>query len=166
MHPLGGPSPQKNFGGKIFSLPLASGGVVQTFPGNSPWKGLPKTGFKILGAPRKKICGRGIKINPNFVIFRLFRPFLQNGARYRQSKSGFLIYGHSSTRWWRNGVLLSSMNYVIRARRHPPSNLFKLALLRDQGSHSLQIFTSGSGLWCLTCVPLGGRGHGPEFSWQ
>jgi len=31
--------------------------VVQTFPGNSPWKEVPKTGFKILGAAPKKICG-------------------------------------------------------------------------------------------------------------
>ena len=32
----------------------------------------------------------------------------------------------------------------------------KLALLRGHGSHSLQIFTNGSGSGCLTYVPLGG----------
>jgi len=160
MYPLGGPSPQKNLEGEIFSHPLGSGDVVQTFPGNSPWKEVPKTGFKILGAAPKIICGGGGKISPNLVVFRLFRPFLQNGARYRQSKSWFLIYGHSSTRRWRNGVLLSSTNYVIRAQRHPPSDLFKLALLGGQVSHSLQIFTSGSGSWCLTYVPL--RGPSPQ----
>jgi len=100
--------------------------------------------------PPKKFA-RGVKIRTNFAIFRLFCPFLQNGVRYRQSKNGFVIYGHSSTRWWRNGT-----NYVIRTRIHPPSNLFKLALLGSQGSHSLEIFTTGTGSWCLTYVPLGG----------
>ena len=50
--PLGGPSAQKKFfwgKAKIFPNPLGSGGVVQTFPGNSPWKDVPKTGFKFLG---------------------------------------------------------------------------------------------------------------------
>ena len=84
--------------------------------------------FQNFGAPPKKICSGGrVKISPNFAIFWLFCPFLKNGARYRQSKNGFVMYGHSCTRWWRNGVLLFSMNYVIRARKHPPSDLFKLA---------------------------------------
>jgi len=52
-----GPPPLKNLGGEIFSHPLGSGGVVQTFSGNSPWKGVPKTGFQILGAPQKKFAG-------------------------------------------------------------------------------------------------------------
>ena len=86
--PLGGRGPpqKKNLGGKFFPTPLWSGGVVQTFPGNSPWKGVPKTGFKILGAPPKKFA-REVIISPKFVIFRLFCPFLQNDARYRQSKN-------------------------------------------------------------------------------
>ena len=33
--------------------------------------------------------------------------------------------------------------------------MFKTPLLRGQGSQSLQIFTSGSGSWCLTYVPTG-----------
>jgi len=33
--------------------------MVQNFSGNSPWKEVPKTGFKIFGAPPKKICGVG-----------------------------------------------------------------------------------------------------------
>ena len=59
--PLGGASPQKKFGGgaKFFPTPLGSGGMVQTFPGNSPWKEVPKTGFKIFGAPPKKFVGGG-----------------------------------------------------------------------------------------------------------
>ena len=114
--------PKKIWGAKFFPNPLGSGGVVQNFFGNSPWKDVPKTGFKILGAPPKKIWG-GVKFSPNFAIFRLFRPFLQNGARYRKSKNWFVIYGHSSTRWRRSGVLLSGMNYVIRAQWHPPSDL-------------------------------------------
>ena len=53
-----GPLLPKKFGGEIFFHPLGLGGVVQTFPGNSPWKKVPKTGFKILGAfPQKKIWG-------------------------------------------------------------------------------------------------------------
>ena len=155
MYPLGGgPSPKKIWGAKFFPNPLGSGGVVQNFFGNSFWKEVPKTGFKNLGVPQRNL--RGVKISPHFAIFRLFRPFLQNGARYRKSKNWFVIYGHSSTGWWRNGVLLSSMNYVMWTRTHPPSDLFKLALLGGQGSHLLQIFTSGSGSWCLTYVPLGG----------
>ena len=119
-----GPSPKKIFGAgaKFFLTPLGSGDMVQTFPGNSPWKEVPKTGFKILGAPPKKLWGE-VRISPNFVIFQLFFPFLQNGARYCKSKNGFLIHGHSSTRWWRNGVLRSTKNYVIQARKHPPSDL-------------------------------------------
>ena len=48
--PWGSP-PQKILGAKFFPTPLGSGGMVQTFSGNSPWKEVPKTGFKILGAP-------------------------------------------------------------------------------------------------------------------
>jgi len=58
---------------KFFPIPLGSGGVVQNFPGNSPWKGVPKTGFNIMGAPPKKIC-RGVEISPNFAIFPTFSP--------------------------------------------------------------------------------------------
>ena len=46
--------PKKILGGKIFSQPLGSGGVVQNFSGNSLWKEVTKTGFKILGAPPKE----------------------------------------------------------------------------------------------------------------
>jgi len=42
-----------SLGVKFFPNPLGSGGVVQNFPGNSPWKEVPKTGFKILGFPQK-----------------------------------------------------------------------------------------------------------------
>ena len=51
----------------------------------------PKLVSKFWGLLPKKFAG--VKSSPNFAIFRLFRPFLQNGARYRQSKNGFLIYG-------------------------------------------------------------------------
>jgi len=58
--PWGALPPQKKFGGKIFSHLLGSGGVVQTFHGNSPCKGVTKTGFKILGAPsRQNLRGVG-----------------------------------------------------------------------------------------------------------
>ena len=60
--PWGGPYPhQKKFGGgaKFFPTPLRLGVVVQTFPGNSPWKEVPKTGFEILGGPQKKFAGGG-----------------------------------------------------------------------------------------------------------
>ena len=57
-----GISPQKNLGGgeKIFPNPLGSGGVVQNFPGNSPWKEVPEKKYPKLvsefwGLPRKKI---------------------------------------------------------------------------------------------------------------
>ena len=60
-------------------------GVVQNFSGNSPWKEVPKTGFKIWGLPQKNFAG-GVIFSPNFAIFRLFCLFLQNGARYHQSK--------------------------------------------------------------------------------
>ena len=96
--PVGGPLPQKNLGGEIFPNPLGSRGVVQIFFGNSPWKEVPKTGFKILGAPPQKKKLQGVIFSPNFAIFRFFCPFFQNGARYRQSKNGFVICRHSSTR--------------------------------------------------------------------
>ena len=100
---------------------------VQTYSGNRPWERVSKTGFKILGAPPKKIWG---------------------GSKFKK--------------------------FDIETR------------LAQHGSHSLQIFTSGSGSWCLTYVPLGGRpspqknlgggeifsqplrvrGRGPKFFWQ
>ena len=138
MYPLRGPSPpKKNWGAKFFPNPLGSAAWSKIFLAIVPEEKYPKLVSKFWGLPPKKFVGR-VKISPNFMIFRLFCPFLQNGARYRQSKNGSVICGHFSTRWLRNGVLLSSMNYVIRPRRHPPSNLFKLALLGGQGSHSLQ----------------------------
>jgi len=103
--------------------------VAQTYSKNRPWERVSKTGFKILGAPPKKIWGgQSLEIS-----------------------------------------------------------ILKLALLRGHGSHSLQIFTSGSGSWCLAYVPLVGglpppkkkigggeifsqplrvRGRGPKFFWQ
>jgi len=52
------PLPKKFFwGGEFFPNSLGSGGMVQNFPGNSPWKEVPKTGFKIWGLPPKKIVG-------------------------------------------------------------------------------------------------------------
>ena len=138
--PLGGPPPKKIWGQNFFP-PLGSGGVVQTFPGNSPWKDVSKTGFKILGAspPQKKNLW-GSKLAQISWFSDFFAHFSKTVQDIANLKSWFLIYGDSSTRWWRNGVLLSSKNYVIRAQRHPPSDLFKLALLGGQGSHSIQIF--------------------------
>ena len=138
--PWGALPPKEIWGAKYFPNPLGSGGMVQNFSGNSPWKEVPNWFENIGGSPKKNLRGGAVKISPNFAIFRLICQFLQNSARYHQSRNGFVIYGHSSTKWWRNGVLLSSMNYVIRTRIHPPSDLFKLTFLGDQGSHSLQNF--------------------------
>jgi len=115
------PPPKKNkiWGAKIFSNPLGSGAWSKIFLAIVAEKKYRKLVSKFWGLPPKKFAG--VKIN--FAIFRLFSPFLQNNVRYRQSKNGFVIYGHSATRWWRNGVLLSSMNYVILTRKHPPSDL-------------------------------------------
>ena len=100
-------------------------------------------------SPLKKL--QGVKNSPNLSIFRLFCPFLQNGARYRQSKNGFVICGHSSTRWW-------SIQHELRQpnSKTPTLRFIQTGLARGEGSHSLQIFTSGSGSWCLTYLPLGG----------
>jgi len=68
--------------------------VVQNFSGNSPEKKYPKLVSKFWGLPPRKFAG--VKVRPNFVILRLFRPFLPNRARYQQSDNGLLIYGHSS----------------------------------------------------------------------
>jgi len=57
--PCGGPAPKKIWGAKFFLNPLWLGGVVQNFSGNSPWKEVPKNGFKIWEAPPKKICEGG-----------------------------------------------------------------------------------------------------------
>jgi len=79
--PMGNPSPlKKNGAGRIF-WPPSGRGTFQTFPSNRPWKGVSKTGFKIFGAPLNKFAGGGSKLVPNFVILRLFRPFLHNVAR-------------------------------------------------------------------------------------
>jgi len=50
-------------------------------------------------------------------------PLFQKGTRYRQSKKGLLIYGHSCIPDRKNGVLWSTTNYVIESRKHPPSDL-------------------------------------------
>ena len=78
-------TPPKKFSVRFFN-PFRVGGVVQTFYSNRPCKGVSKTGFKIFWAPKN--C-RGHQSSPNFVIFRLFRPFLHNGAScYHQSENG------------------------------------------------------------------------------
>jgi len=41
-------------------------------------------------------------------------------------------------------------------------SILKLALLRGHASLSLHIFTSGSGSWCITYVPLGGGAPPPQ----
>ena len=72
-----GPSPKKNFwGAKFFPNPLGSGGVVQIFSGNSPWKEVPKTGFKILGAPPKKFA-RGSNLGEISWFYDFFAHFYQ-----------------------------------------------------------------------------------------
>ena len=141
--PLGrGPSAEKNLGGEIFSHPLRVRGVVQTFSGNSPWKGVPKTGFKILRAPppQKKNL-RGIKISPNFAISRLFRPFLQNGARYHQSKNWFVIYGHSSTRWQKRVYFgQPQITRLNLENTHPPISLLVFIQRDSLGGNWAEVF--------------------------
>ena len=124
--PWGPFSPKKIFGAKFFPNLLGSGGVVRNFSGNSPWKEVPTTGFKILGAPPKKICGGESKLAQISRFSDYFAHFSKTVRNIENLKNWFVVYGHSSTRWWRNGVLLSSVNYANRTRRHPPSNLFKL----------------------------------------
>ena len=86
--PWGAPPPKKFGGGaKFFSNPLGSGDVVNNFFSNSPWKDVPKNGFKILVAPEK--FQGGVEIRRNFAIFRLLCPLLQNSQRYRQSENGW-----------------------------------------------------------------------------
>ena len=103
--PLGGalpPPKKKNLGAKFFSSSLGSGVWSKLFLAIVPEKEYPKLVLKFWGLPpQKKIAGGmgWLKISPNFAIFRLFCPFLQDGARYRESKNWFVIYGHSSTRW-------------------------------------------------------------------
>ena len=87
----------KKLGAKFFPTPLGSGVWSKLFLAMVP-KRVPKTGFTILGARPKKFAG-GVKVSSNFVIFRLFLPFLRNGAIYQQSENGLLNYRHSSTRW-------------------------------------------------------------------
>ena len=79
MYPLGG-LPQKIFfgeGAKFFPNLLVSGGMVQNFPGNSPWKGVPKTGFKIMGAPPQKNLHGG----QNYPKFRDFSDFFAHFSK-------------------------------------------------------------------------------------
>jgi len=90
--------PQKNWGGgEIFPTPLKSEAWSKLFLAIIPEKEYPKLVLKFWGFP-KKFAGVVVKISPNFMIFRLFHPFLQNGARYHQSENGLLNYRHSSTR--------------------------------------------------------------------
>jgi len=64
-------------------------------------------------------------ISVNFrLIFHFAGPVLRNGPRYCQSKNGLLNKRHSSIRQWKNGVLWSTMKYMIAAHSHPPCNLF------------------------------------------
>jgi len=76
--------------------------LVQNF---GEWPPLKSEGSKILNFP---ICWWLLRIGP----------------RYCQSKNGLLNWRHSSTRLWKNGVLRSTMKYVIVAHSHPPCDLF------------------------------------------
>jgi len=117
-----------------FSSRTLVGGVVQTFPSNRPWKGISKSGFKILRAPSNIFGGR-LKLVPNFVIFRLFRPFLHklrqqditNLKTDCQTTDTSLRYGE------KNGVLWSTMKYVIAAHSHPPCGRRYRILTRRSG---------------------------------
>jgi len=74
MYPLGTLPLKKNGGGKFFLTPLGSG-VVEMFPSNRPWKGVSKTGFKILAAHPNKFEGwEGVKVSPEFRDFPTFSP--------------------------------------------------------------------------------------------
>ena len=53
--PHGQPLPREKYWGEFSPTPLGSGGMVQTFPDNSPWKGVFKTGFKSMGTPPKNL---------------------------------------------------------------------------------------------------------------
>jgi len=68
-------SNQKIGGAKFFPNPLGSGGVVQNFPGNNPWKDIPKIGFKILRAPQKNFDEGGGQKSSLIVIFSSYSCF-------------------------------------------------------------------------------------------
>jgi len=91
-------APQKIGGrAKFFLTPLKLGAWSKLFLAIVPEKEYPELVLKFWGLP-KKFTG-GVKVSPNFVIFRLFRPFLQNGGRYQQSENRLLNCRHSFTRW-------------------------------------------------------------------
>jgi len=130
------PPPNFFWGGGIFT-PLGLEGMAawsRLFLTIGPEKEYPKLVLKFWGLPQN--MQEGVKVSPNFVIFWLFCPFLHNGAIYHQSENGLSNYGHSHMRWWKSGVLWSTMNYVIVAYSHPLCNLLS------------SLFTKRLARWC------------------
>jgi len=121
MYPMVALSPQRKNWGEIFSRPLGSGAWSKLFLAIVSEKEYPKLVLKFWRPPKKFLGESKLAEISRFSDF--FCPFLQNGARYCQSKNGFVICGHSSTRWLKIGVLRSTANYVIESRKHPPSYL-------------------------------------------
>jgi len=107
--------------GANFFTSLGSEAWSKLFLAIGPEKEYPKLVSKFWGSPKN--LQKGSKLVPNFVIFRLFCPFLHNGVRYHQSENGLLNYGNFPTISWKNGVLWSTMKYIIAAHLHPPCNL-------------------------------------------
>jgi len=107
------------WGGRNFFHPLGSRAWFKLFLAIVPEKEYPKLVLKFWGLSQKNLV---VKISPNFVIFRLVCPLLQNSTRYQQFENGLLNHRHSSTDG-KNGVLRCTTNYVIEARKHPPSDL-------------------------------------------
>ena len=69
-----GALPPKKFGGaKFFPNLLGSGGAGQTFPGNSPLKGVPKLVLKFWGLPPKKKFEGGQSLEISILKLALLR---------------------------------------------------------------------------------------------
>ena len=114
--------PKKLGEGEIFSHPLRLGGVVQNFPGNNPWKDVPKTGIKILGAPQRKFVGRSKLAQISW--FSDFLPISPKQCKISPIQKRIFnlrTFLYQMVKKW--CVLRSTTNYVIQSRKHPPSDL-------------------------------------------
>ena len=131
MYPLGGASPRKKFwGAKFFPNHLGSGGVVQNFSGSSPWKEVPKTGFKILGAPQKKFAW-GSKLGQISWFYDFFAHFSQTVRYINNLITDFRSTDIPLPDAKKIRILQSTVNYVIESRIYPPSDLIAGLYTKD-----------------------------------
>ena len=89
------------FGGAKFFSPSYGRGVVQTFSSNRLWKGIFKSGFKILGVRPNEFVGSKLVQISWFPTFSSISAQRSEVSPIWKRQNGVSNYGHFPTRWWK-----------------------------------------------------------------